>query len=367
VVRYEPPEGFSPAELGYLQERGYGPALLASTLVSLGVKGALRIEETKGEWSLHRLDGPAQPLSADEEGVLATLLEDHDSLSLTPSHATTLRKTVKKLKRTLGLRLEKHYFVLNRRWFVAGLLVSVAGFGALAWRDRYGIPFEAWFLGLWLTFWSIGVATLLYRVVQAWRLALSGHAVGAWAGALFLTLFASPFLAAEVIVFGLLLTRLPRHLLLAAVALGVLNVLFYHLLERPTLKGRGVLDALAGFKAFLSATDADRMDRLMTPRRTPELFERWLPHAIALGVENRWAEGFQGVLGVQAPAAESGTLAWYHGGSFSDLGSVASSLGSGFSSSLSAASSPPSSGGGGGGGGGGSSGGGGGGGGGGGW
>ena len=158
---------------------------------------------------------------------------------------------------------------------------------------------------------------------------------------------------------------MPQHLLLAAAGLGFLNVLFYHLLERPTLKGAGTLAELDGFKAFLTATDADRLDRTMAPERTPELFERYLPHAIALGVENRWAERFKDVLVPRSMEGGSGALAWYHGHAGDGVSSLATSLGSGFSSSLSAASSPPSSGGSGGGGG--SSGGGGGGGGGGGW
>jgi uncharacterized membrane protein YgcG len=389
VVRYQPPPGFSPAALGYLQERGYRDRLFAAALVSLAVQGALRIERKKEKWTLRRLGardegsgprtepeaapGGAGVPSAEERQLLSTLLGDRESMTLGPSYATTLRKAVKQLKGTLARQLEKHYFVLNRRWFLAGLALSVAGFAWLAWRDRYGIPPEAWFLGLWLTFWSIGVGTLLYRVTQAWRAALGNQGAGEWFAALFLSAFSLPFVGAEIGVLYILTTSVPRHLLLAAVVLGFLNVLFYHLLERPTLKGRGALDALEGFKVFLTATDADRLDRMPAPERTPALFERWLPHAIALGVEKRWVEAFEGVLaagaaaGAGAATAHAGALAWYQGGSVSDLGSVASSLGSGLSSSLSAASSPPSSGGSGGGGGGGSSGGGGGGGGGGGW
>ncbi|NJD17706.1 MAG: DUF2207 domain-containing protein, partial [Gemmatimonadetes bacterium] len=297
VVRYEPPPGFSPAALGYLDERGYRSSLFAASLVSLGVKGALRIEEEDGEWPLRRVrrpdDGPSaretpgarQEPSPEERQLLDTLMEDRESMTLGPAYAKTLQKAVKQLKSALSLQLEKHYFVLNRRWFLAGLALSVAGFAWLAWRDRYGIAPEVWFLSLWLSFWSIGVGTLLYRVVQIWRSAASGKRAPERFAAVFLSLFALPFIGAEITVSVILVTLAPRHLLLAAIVLGLLNVLFYHLLERPTLKGRGVLEALEGFKAFLTTTDADRLDRMLVPQRTPELFERWLPHAIALGVE----------------------------------------------------------------------------------
>ncbi len=367
VVRYEPPEGFSPAELGYLERRGWSDSLLASALVSAAVKGSLRIERRGRRWTLHRDEHWDGQLTRDEADLRRDLLGEADSLALTPSHATRLRKAVKGLRRTLSRRLEREYFVLNRRWFAAGLGLSVVGFAVLAWRDRYGIAPEAYFMGFWLTFWSIGVGTLLTRVWRAWRAALGGGGIGTWAEAAFISLFSIPFVGAEIFVGALVALRVPHHLVGATVVLGLLNILFYHLMERPTLEGRGVLNQLEGFRTFLTATDADRLDRMTAPDGTPEVFERFLPYAIALGVENRWAERFKDVIVPQdaGAAAAAASPAWYSGGSTSDLGSIATALGSSFSSSLSAASSPPSSGGGGGGGG--SSGGGGGGGGGGGW
>ena len=366
VVQYEPPPGFSPAALGYLKARGYDQALLSATLVSLAVKGALTIEKEGRKWTLRRGGSLREPLSTEEQGVLNELLGSRRELALTATHAKTLQKGIKKLKGSLAGDLEKRYFVLNRTWFAVGLGASAVGFAVLVWRGQYGIAPEAWFFALWLSFWSIGVGTLVIRAGKAWSAAVRGAGFGSWVEAIFLSVFATPFVAAEIFVFYLLTVRVPQHLLAAAAALGFLNVLFYHLLERPTMKGRGVLNHLDGFLRFLTATDADRLDRMTAPARTPELFERFLPHAIALGVENRWAEGFQGVLaaGATSPGSSS-TLGWYHGGTAASLGGVASSLGGAFSGSLSSASSPPSSGGGGGGGG--SSGGGGGGGGGGGW
>ena len=189
--------------------------------------------------------------------------------------------------------------------------------------------------------------------------------------AAFLSLFATPFVVAEVVVGFMLWQAVPGHLMAAAVVLGGINVLFYHLLERPTLKGRGVLDQAEGLRRFLTSTEEDRIQRLQPADAPLELFERFLPWAIALGVESQWAARFEDALAAQPPSGSSGTRSgpvWYGGSSGDSLSSMSSSLGSSFSSSLSASSSAPSSSGsGGGGGGGGSSGGGGGGGGGGGW
>jgi uncharacterized membrane protein YgcG len=371
MVQYEPPEGFSPAELGFLKKRGYDHSLLASALVSLAVKGALRIDREGSTWSVARTYEvqDSESISKDERAVLSALLPDRSELKLKQKHHRRIQKAVRAFRKALSRRLEREYFVTNRRWFLSGLALSLAGFGALTWRARYSIAPEGWFFGFFLTFWTLGVAVLLVWVWRAWSQALSG-AVLSWVEAIFATLFATPFFLAEVFVAYALFQFVPRHLVAAALVLGVVNALFYHLLERPTLKGRGILDRLEGFTRFLTATDADRLDRMTPPERTPELFEQYLPHAIALGVENRWAKRFENALVPEAPGG-SGTsrtpMGWYGGPASGGFSSFSSSLGSSLASTLSASSASPSSGGGGSGGGGGSSGGGGGGGGGGGW
>lgn len=71
-----------------------------------------------------------------------------------------------------------------------------------------------------------------------------------------------------------------------------------------------------------------RLNLLNPPEQTPELFERFLPYALALDVEQAWAEKFSAVL---ARAGEEGRPyqpAWYSGSSWSSAGAFASSLSS---------------------------------------
>ena len=136
--------------------------------------------------------------------------------------------------------------------------------------------------------------------------------------------------------------------------------------RRPA-KGRAVLDRIAGFRHYLSVAEEERLQTLHPPEKTPELFERYLPYAIALEVENDWASRFTSVLAAAAASGQAQTMGWYSGRSdpWNDPGDFADSVGSSLASTISSASTAPGSSGGSGGGG--SSGGGGGGGGGGGW
>jgi uncharacterized membrane protein len=148
---------------------------------------------------------------------------------------------------------------------------------------------------------------------------------------------------------------------------------FQRLIKSPTAEGQKLWDEIEGFRIFLAEVDEDRLSRMNPPDKTPELFERMLPYAIALDCENAWAKKFESVLAMAAAAPSqhgSGagfTPSWYNGpaGDIANISSFTHSFSSSFSSAIaSSATAPGSSSGGGGGG---SSGGGGGGGGGGGW
>jgi uncharacterized membrane protein YgcG len=125
----------------------------------------------------------------------------------------------------------------------------------------------------------------------------------------------------------------------------LLHAIYIYLLRAPTPKGRLLLDQLMGFKLYLEVAEKDDLDRGHPPEKTPQLFERFLPYAVALGVEQAWAEQFAEVfsrIGDRQTAAYS--PAWYSGSfNAARLGSFAGDLGGSFSSAISSAATPPGS------------------------
>ena len=90
------------------------------------------------------------------------------------------------------------------------------------------------------------------------------------------------------------------------------------------------------------------MNLINPPDRTPELFEKYLPYALALNVEQRWAENFAGVLGgIHDPrtgATRSYSPHWYSGSEFDgNLNTMTSSLSNSLSGAISSASTAPGS------------------------
>ncbi|HET9700793.1 MAG TPA: DUF2207 domain-containing protein, partial [Burkholderiales bacterium] len=367
IPLFEPPKGISPAAARYLARMGFDHRTFACAVIDMAIRGYLRIEEEGGDFVLALADRAREPQLPPEERRLAGAfsLAPGKSFELKQSNRHLLTAALKNLEADLKNAYYKSHFVTNGLYTLPGLLVSFAVQAATAIAQGGEEGAASLFIILWLTFWTFGVVMLLKQVVSAWRSVRQkpGNAFGA----VFITLFAIPFVVGELFGLGMLLMLGSWLSVATLVALVALNWGFYEWLKAPTLAGRHVYDALGGFRMYLSVAERDRLQLLHPPELTPELFEKYLPYALALDVENEWAEQFAEQFRTPAQAGTVHSPSWYRGSLWdsASLGGFGSALGGSLSGAIASSSAAPGSGSGGGGGG--SSGGGGGGGGGGGW
>ncbi len=160
------------------------------------------------------------------------------------------------------------------------------------------------------------------------------------------------FIATAVV--SLTVGNSPRPLVIVALVVMVaVMAVFAWLLKRPTGIGRRVLDEIEGFREYLDIAEKDELNLKNPPEKTPALFERYLPFALALGVEQNWAERFSRIFaGLQAEDGSPYHPAWYSGdwnglAAGPDTASLTSGLNSAISSSMTAPGSSSGSGGGG--------------------
>jgi uncharacterized membrane protein YgcG len=91
--------------------------------------------------------------------------------------------------------------------------------------------------------------------------------------------------------------------IVAGVLTGAVICGFGWFMPAHTEQGARAMEGVLGFEDFLNHVESDRFNRMI---KTPEMFEKFLPFAMALGVEKNWSKAFQGIL-VQPPD-------WYRGG-----------------------------------------------------
>lgn len=345
IPEYQPPEGYSPAALRFISRMGYDNQAFSAALVNMAVKGYLRIEEDN-EGSFTLIKTGEMPRLAAGEGAIASALFGAGSsrIALQQHNHQQIGNAVKVHKRALKRDYEKTYFVTNSIYLLPGILLTIAVcLTALLALPDNGQKSMTGFMLVWLSFWSVGVFALLSAARSAWRGALSTGA--GYLPAIGISLFALPFLGGEV--FGLYALFSQGSPLLAGVLLLLVavNIFFYQWMKAPTHKGRTLLDRTAGFNLYLSVAEKDELNFRHPPEKTAELFERYLPFAIALGVEQRWAERFTNVLRRAGHGDSHYSPDWYHGRSWnhSDPAGFGCAMGSAMSAAIASSSSAPGS------------------------
>ena len=342
VPIFEPPVDLTPAGMRYVLKMGPDNRGFAAALVDMGVRGHIRlVEEERGllwgkEMRLERLAGEA-PLPPEEEAALDELCRPGESIMMEQKNHAAFSAAKDALARVMKTGYEGRLFNRNLGWAAAGVLLLFAA----VWLAAAAVVAATNGADIWLIVVTLGALLVALLVSAAKR---GSNSVGRC------LLSAVSFVAVLVAfasgmpIFGeALATGWWLPLLLPALALPVLISSFWWI-AAPTKAGRVVLDRIAGFRQYLSITERERLDRMTPPEDTPELFEKYLPYAIALHVENRWAERFAGVLAAAAAQGRTG-FAWYSGSSnpWDNPTGFADSVGSSLSDTVSSASTAPGS------------------------
>src|SRR5207253_5805423 len=94
----------------------------------------------------------------------------------------------------------------------------------------------------------------------------------------------------------------PAALTASAIATAVIIIIFGLIMPARTVKGTRQLEKVLGFEEFLQRVESERFERMI---KSPELFEKYLPYAMALKLDKNWCRAFEGIC-TQPPD-------WYYG------------------------------------------------------
>jgi len=237
---YEPPAGISPAEAGTLLDDRIHPRDITSTIIDLAVRGYIKIEETA-----------EKILVFTHKDYVFHLLKPRDQWGgdLAPHERVMLENVFAGGEET---RLSS----LKNRFYTAVPIIREDIMSALKGKGVYLLDPES------ANGYSVGagIAILVPFAVFQYM---------GWAN-----FFNSPLL---------LIVCIPISM--------VIWWLFARVMTAKTVKGARTRVAVLGFQEFMNRVDADRL-KIMPPTT----FEKFLPYAMALGVEHHWAQAFTGIV-----------------------------------------------------------------------
>jgi uncharacterized membrane protein YgcG len=342
IPLFRPPDKLDPATTRYAWRDIVDDVSFASAVVNLAVKGGLRIEQDGHGYNLVKAAGTVSSASAAEQALLGALPQGVTEID------QTNRDTFQKAKSVLDTQVERTFerplIIHNMGWFALGVALSAAGLVLAGYLMQGGMGSAFLFGGLFSAVWWIVILGAAWGTVQGfWK----GRGLLAGLFGVGKLVFLIPFAIGGIAVpIGVMSQGQVSGAGLAFFAMAVIllveNFAFYKLLPAATQQGRRLLDQIEGFRLYLTTAEEKRLDALNPPEKTPELFERYLPYAMALDCENQWNEKFANVLAAAAAAGAAAPI-WYSGSRSFGSGDFAQSLGSGLASSVSSASTPPGS------------------------
>ncbi|WP_154855315.1 DUF2207 domain-containing protein [Cyclobacterium xiamenense] len=345
---FDVPEGLDAAAVRYLYKMGFDTKAYVAAIVELATGGHLKIIEEKRKKYVLEKGEATETTNSGYLAILSNLFSGGErTLSLNQKEHKKIGGALKGLKNDLSDRFQKSHFKTNTTWLIPGILISLLMLflGARSTINQ-SLEEENVFLIMGLIF-SIFLLTFLSKVFLTVMHYLDyGYVkIGTIIGEIVSLLFLLAFPAVLIFVFD---ARLPYGFLLLALVLGLINAIFMFLMKAPTEKGRKVMDEIAGFRMYLNAAEKPLLETYNPPGVTPEVFEKFLPYAIALDVGEAWGKAMENKL---ASLSEEKTAtrryrpSWYAGSAFTagSLAGFSSSLGNSFGSALSNSSSPPGS------------------------
>jgi hypothetical protein len=244
AVQYDPPDNLSPGECGTLVDNEAAMSDITATLVDLAVKGYLTIEQKEEthmlglshnkEYTFHLKKPPAEWTAArpHEQEMLSALF---DAGAITDVRLADLQN-----------HFYTHLPAIRERIFSA--LVGDGYYFHRPDSTKIGYIGAGVVVGILFFLGS----TVLQRI--------TGIASPTWTIAGFLS--------------------------------GFIICAFGWFMSSRTTAGERALEKVLGFEEFLGRVEKDQIARLET---RPELFEKFLPYAMALHVEKKWVQAFAGI------------------------------------------------------------------------
>ncbi len=247
AVQYEPPAKMTPAEAGTLLDNSADMRDITATMIDLAVRGQLQIEEEqnpkflglfgeRSEYSFRRLkpaaDGSSDGMAPHEVGVYAGLFARHTEIVALSELKDEFYKSLPGIRDAIYDALTANGFYRNR-------------------PDK---------------------------VKQNWVGAAIGVGLLVGVGGTYLSKLTS-------------LTPVP--FIVAGVLSTIILLIFAQVMPARTEAGSRALEHVLGFEEFLRRVESENLKRIIIGH--PELFDKYLPFAMAFGVEKQFARAFEGI------------------------------------------------------------------------
>ncbi|MDN3606839.1 DUF2207 domain-containing protein [Kaistella yonginensis] len=345
--QFNSPKDLSPASLGYLDNEYYSEKMITAAIVSLAVKGFIKIiEDDKRilgifggkEYTLEKIKEQDQTLPKEEINLMNKLFSNQSTtVSFDGKYNSKIEYAVNDFK--ASLRFQHDGFLKkgnnSTKLILPILIILLLYIGGL--YLSYQLSYNETYFGI-----GIGLFIVLTVTSIIFSLAFARYKWIRWLYGLFaiglIILFIAIATLDNPIQENLNFYACFSFLILSSIGM----VLYQYLIKQPTPEKLETQSLIEGFRMYLGTAEEKTLQFHNPPKMTPQVFEAMLPYAMVLGVDKIWGEKFQSMLKASSLANQQYHSNWYVGGSMMNM-NFANTLTSSLSQSIASSSTQPSS------------------------
>jgi uncharacterized membrane protein YgcG len=332
IPLFEPPAEFPPQALGYIKDMGYSNKQFTAAIINMAVNKYLTIEKTEdGDYVLTKISMSNSQLSPSEKVISKELFKDQSELILKQANHEQISEAISEFEASLEQKLRPNYFETHSSIIFLGCIISLLSMIELVINNSNLIfgPVVV-LVSMYFIVWApVANSYLQYRNKKS-----SGSLI------IFLIMAILCTVVFSVSYFIIILFSDEWPICFLVVLFAATNLLFKYLMKQPTQIGGDLISKIKGFELFLRATEQDQINFRNPPDKTPELFEKYLPYALALGLEQAWSMQF-----VQVFAQMQYSPTWYRGYGYTTFvaSDFSQSIGGSLSTAIASSSTAPGS------------------------
>ncbi|TKC65222.1 DUF2207 domain-containing protein [Pedobacter hiemivivus] len=304
IPSFNIPNNWSPALLRYFYIKKIDDKSFAISIINMAVKKVIKISKGAGlkkeDYAVEKSTGLTNVLSNEEDAIYLRFFNKRNRIYINKSNGSTINAAKNahedRLKPQLNL---KDFFITHKKTLIQSTLITLAVIVVFMIFVETGAPMIMLFLSPFIVIGG-------FCFFAGFKMIGESVPVG-----IFLIIWGAGFGGVPLYMLLSNLSKLPIISLVFIVACTIMYALYVYLIRAPTAAGTDVISKIKGFKMYLETAEEHRLNMLNPPEHTPQLFEKFLPYALALDIENAWGAKFEELLN-QADYSPD----WYEGDKF---------------------------------------------------
>jgi len=285
VAHYRPPQHLSPALVHFISNEDVDDRTLTTAILSLAVKEHIHIKQAKKSYRITKKQSKAA-LTKGEKITRDQLFKNSNKITIGKQYNARLSAAKRKLTDWLHKEFQHSCFKDNGFYVVWAWVISTLAFflGSYLMYSHMLSPSDFFFV----CFGTVMFLVFLLTFLVSWPILSAMVILGLMA-------------LSYADLFTWLVANLPW--VIFTLSLVALNLLFSYLMRSPTLYGRHLIDKIEGLRLYMKAAEEHRLNLMNPPSMDKDHFESLFPYALALNLENRWAEQFANLFNTEKPTA----------------------------------------------------------------